>query len=97
MPKLHNAKSKKPQIRQIITSWSKERYVVDLIDVTPDINDKNKKFNYIMNIIDHHSKLLGLFLLEKKLQKMFYMVKMDSLVFMGNHRTYDAITVKNLK
>ena len=50
-----------------------------------------------MNIIDHYSKKIRLIFLTKKQQKIFYMVLMSSLVCIGNHQTYNAITVKNLK
>ena len=32
---------------------------MDLVDISPDIDDKKKEYNYIMNIIGHYSKLVG--------------------------------------
>ena len=39
---------------------------MDFVDVSSDIQDNKKYYKYIMNIIDHYSKLVGSFLLEKK-------------------------------
>ena len=65
----HKLKARKPEVKQIISNCPKERYVVDLINITPDINDKEKKYKYIMNIIDHYSKLVGSYILENKNSK----------------------------
>ena len=51
---------------QIITKGLRERYVTDLINVTPEIDDKKKVYNFILNIIDHYSKLVGWYLLVNK-------------------------------
>ena len=47
--------------------------MVDLINITPDIDDKEKKYKYIMNIIDHYSKLEGSYILENKTLNIYYM------------------------
>ena len=44
---------------QIITKGLRELYFTDLISVTPEIDDKKKIYNFILNIIDHYSKLVG--------------------------------------
>ena len=51
---------------QIFSNRPRERYVTDLINITSDIDDKNHIFNFIINIIDHYSKLVGSYLLIKK-------------------------------
>ena len=51
---------------QIFSNGPRERYVTDLINVTNDIDDNKHTFNFIMNIIDHYSKLVGSYLLIKK-------------------------------
>ena len=66
---LHKVKGRKPQIKQIITKGPRERYVVDLVDIKENINDKNSNYKYILNIIDHYSKLVGSFLLYTKTSK----------------------------
>ena len=63
---LHTVKHRKPVNLQIISNGPKDRYVMDLVDVSSDIQDNKKYYKYIMNIIDHYSKLVGSFLLEKK-------------------------------
>ena len=57
---------RKPQIKQIITKGPRERYVVDLVDINEEINDNKKLYKYILNIIDHYSKLVGSYLLKHK-------------------------------
>ena len=39
---------------------------MDLTDINENINDNNFNFKYLLNIIDHHSKLCGSYLLETK-------------------------------
>lgn len=63
---LHKTKARKSQINQIITKGSRERYVVDLVDITDEIRDKKNEFKYIMNIIDLYSKLVGSYLIRRK-------------------------------
>ena len=63
---VHKLKARKPEVKQIISNCPKERYVVDLINITPDIDNKEKKYKYIMNIIDHYSKWVGSYILENK-------------------------------
>ena len=41
---LHKNKPKKPSIMQIIAKGPWEPYVTDLINVTPDIDDKKKVY-----------------------------------------------------
>ena len=43
-----------------------ERFVVDLVDIDEDINDAKRTYKYILNIIDHYSKLVGSYLLKNK-------------------------------
>ena len=56
----------KPFNNQIISKKSKERYVIDLTDITNDINDENYNYKFILNIIDHYSKFCGSNLLKTK-------------------------------
>ena len=56
----------KPFNNQIISKKSKERYVIDLTDITNDINDENYNYKFILNIIDHYSKFCGSYLLKTK-------------------------------
>ena len=51
---------------KIISIGPRELYVTDLIKVTPEIVDKKKFYNFILNIIDHYSKLVGSYLLVNK-------------------------------
>ena len=66
---LHKSVNKKPDIKQIISKGPRERYVVDLVDIDEEIQDGNKQYKYILNIIDHYSKLVGSYLLNKKTAK----------------------------
>ena len=66
---LHKNKGRKPEIKQIISKGPRERYVVDLVDITDNIDDNKREFRYIMNIIDHYSKLVGSYLVRKKTAK----------------------------
>ena len=43
---------------QIFSNGPRERYVTDLINVTTDIDDKNHNYKFIINIIDHYTKLV---------------------------------------
>ena len=63
---IHKNVGRKPQIKQIITKGPRERFVVDLVDINEEINDNKKLFKYILNIIDHYSKLVGSYLLKNK-------------------------------
>ena len=63
---IHKNVGRKPQIKQIITKGPRERYVVDLVDINEEINDNKKLYKYILNIIDHYSKLVGSYLLKHK-------------------------------
>ena len=63
---LHQSSFNKPDIKQILTNKPRDRYVMDLTDIKPNINDKKYNFKYILNIIDHYSKLTGSYLLVKK-------------------------------
>ena len=65
-PQIHKNVGRKPQIKQIISKGPRERYVVDLTDIDEDINDIKKEYKYILNIIDHYSKLVGSYLLRNK-------------------------------
>ena len=51
---------------QIITKGLRELYVKDMINVTPEIDDKKKIYIFILNIIDNYSKLVGSYLLVNK-------------------------------
>ena len=62
----HKMMGRKPQISQIISKGPRERYVVDLVDIKENLIDKSHSFKYILNIIDHYSKLVGSYLLIKK-------------------------------
>ena len=66
---LHKSVNRKPDIKQIITKGPRERYVVDLVEINEEIQDSNKVYKYILNIIDHYSKLVGSYLLNKKTAK----------------------------
>ena len=46
---LHKTKARKSQINQIITKGSRarERYVVDLVDITDEIRDKKTNLNIL--------------------------------------------------
>ena len=44
---LHKTKARKPQINQIITKGPRERYVVDLVDITDEIRDKKTNLNIL--------------------------------------------------
>ena len=57
---------RKSQIKQIITKGPRERFLVDLVDINEEINDNKKLYKYILNIIDHYSKLVGSYLLKNK-------------------------------
>ena len=61
--------NKKTYIKQIISNGPRERYVVDLVDINEEIEDGNKQYKYILNTIDHYSKLVGSYLLQKKTAK----------------------------
>jgi hypothetical protein len=63
---IHKKKPKKPTIIQIFSNGPRERNSTDLINVTTDIDDKNHIYNFIINIIDHYTKLVGSYLLVKK-------------------------------
>ena len=39
---------------------------MDITEINDNINDKNCHYNYILSVIDHHSKLCGSYLLETK-------------------------------
>ena len=41
--------------RQIITHYSKERYVVDITEMPDEFNNDNKCI-YLLNLIEHFSK-----------------------------------------
>ncbi len=56
---MHKNKNPKTQIKQIITKGPRERYVIDLVKITSNIIDNNNIYRYIINIIDHYSKLVG--------------------------------------
>ena len=56
----------KPFNNQIISKKNKERYVIDLTDITNDINDENYNYKFILNIIDHYSKFCRSNLLKTK-------------------------------
>ena len=40
--------------------------MIDITEISEDINDNNYKYKYLLDIIDHHSKLCGSYLLETK-------------------------------
>ncbi len=63
---LHKNVGRKPQVKQIISKGPRERFVVDLVDIDEDINDSKRTYKYILNIIDHYSKLVGSYLLKNK-------------------------------
>ena len=45
--------------QKILSYKRREIYVVDLTDLNDNINDPNYNYKYILNIIDHYSKLCG--------------------------------------
>ena len=40
--------------------------MIDITEISEDINDNNYEYKYLLDIIDHHSKLCGSYLLETK-------------------------------
>jgi hypothetical protein len=50
--------TKKQNIKQIITNYPKERYVVDIVNIKKDFDDDKHRYKYILNIIDHFTKYL---------------------------------------
>ena len=62
----HTSKYKSPINLQIISNKPKERYVVDITEIDENIRDKKYKFKYILNIIEHFTKLCGSYLLINK-------------------------------
>ena len=63
---MHESQSRKSQIKQIISKGPRELYVVDLVDIKENFNNSNYNSKYIINIIDHYSKLIDSYLLNKK-------------------------------
>ena len=57
-------------IKKIISKGPGKRFVVDLLDIDKDINNTKRMYKYILNIIDHYSKLVDSYPL-KKLQMIF--------------------------
>ena len=53
-------------MKQIITKGPSERYLVDLINIKDNINDKNPNYKYFLDIITHYSKLVWSYLLNTK-------------------------------
>ena len=43
---------------------------MDIVKIKTFIKDNNYNYKYILNIIDHYSKLCGSYLLEKKIPKL---------------------------
>ena len=66
---VHKNNLKKLPVKQILSNSPRERYVMDLMEIDAEIDDIYQRNNYILNIIDHFSKLTGCYLLEKKKAK----------------------------
>ena len=72
---MYKSVSRKPQIKQMITKGPRERYVVSLVDIDEEINDIKIEYQYILNIIDHYSKLVGSYLLKKTAEEVLIKIR----------------------
>ena len=63
---VHKNNLKKLPVKQILSNSPRERYVMDLMEIDAEIDDIYQKYNYILNIIDHFSKLCKSYALKNK-------------------------------
>ena len=54
---IHKSILHKPLSKQIVSQNPKERYLLDLTYINDEIKDTKYNFEYILNIVDHYSKL----------------------------------------
>lgn len=66
---IHTNKFRIPKIIQIIAHKPRERYVLDLQNINNNLQDKEHKYKYFFNIIEHYSKLLVAILLKIKMPR----------------------------